>query len=197
MALNSPDSPESSNPRRMRLNEILTNFLETSRCEWSSSLCDGWAACPNEPINQTKTNMKTCFHTLGAVVLATSLSFGQDKPAKPQGPGQGGQHGPGQGGHPKPEEIFAKLDADGDGNVTLEEFKKGPKAQEDPAKAEEIFKKIDANSDGNITLEEFKAHRPPPHGPGKGGPGKGGPGKGGPGKDGPPQGGGDAPPPAE
>lgn len=114
------------------------------------------------------------------MVLATSLSFAADKPAGPP-------RGPGQGGHPKPEEIFKKLDADGDGNVTLEEFKKSPRAKENPEKAEEIFKKIDANSDGNITLEEFKAHRPPPHPPGKGGPGKGGK----------PKEGDDAPPPAE
>lgn len=117
------------------------------------------------------------------MALATSLAFAQDKPA---GPG-----GPGKQGRPNPEEIFIKLDVDGDGNVTLEEFKQGPRQQEDPAKAEEIFKKIDTNLDGSITLEEFKAHRPP-HGPGKRGQGKRGPGKGGPGKGGP-----EAPPAAE
>lgn len=106
------------------------------------------------------------------MVLATSLGFAQDKPARPEGPGKQGR--------PNPEEIFIKLDMDGDWNITLEEFKKGPKAQEDPAKAEEIFKKIDTSADGNITLEEFKAHRPP-HRPGKRGPGKGGSGRDGPG----------------
>ena len=116
--------------------------------------------------------MKTCFNTLSVMALATSLSFAADKPKGPP-------HGPGKDGHPKPEMIFAKLDANGDKAITLDEFKKGPKAKEHPEKAEEIFKKIDANSDGNITLEEFKAHRPPPHPPGKGGPGKGGAPKGG------------------
>lgn len=111
--------------------------------------------------------MKTTLYTLGAMVLATSLSFAKDAP--------GGSGGPGKKERPNPEEVFTKLDIDADGNITLEEFKKGPKAQGDPAKAEEIFKKIDINSDGNVTIEEFKAHRPP-HGPGKGGPGKGGPG---------------------
>lgn len=122
--------------------------------------------------------MKTSLYILSAMVLATSLSFAQDKPEGPDGPGKPGR--------PKPEEVFTKLDVDGDGNVTLEEFKQGPKAQENPEKAEEIFKKIDADANGNITLKEFKAHRPP-HGPGKKGPGKRGPGKGGPG----------APPPVE
>jgi hypothetical protein len=120
--------------------------------------------------------MKTRLYTISALVLATSLAFAQDKPA---GPG-----GPGKQGRPNPEEIFIKLDVDGDGNVTLEEFKKGPKQQEDPAKAEEIFTKIDTSADGNISLEEFKSHRPA-HGPGKRGQGKGGPGKGGQGKGGP------------
>jgi hypothetical protein len=86
--------------------------------------------------------------------------------------------GPGKGKRPNPEEIFKKLDADADGSMTLDEFKKSPMAQKDEAKAEEIYKKIDANSDGSVTLEEFKAHRPPHRPGGPGGPGKGGKGKG-------------------
>lgn len=120
--------------------------------------------------------MKTCIHTLSALVIAASLSFAQDGPKGPGGPGgPGGPDGPGKGNRPNPEEIFKKLDADADGSVTLDEFKKSPRAQKDEAKAEEIYKKIDTNSDGSVTLEEFKAHRPPhrPGGPGKGGKGKG------------------------
>lgn len=112
--------------------------------------------------------MKTVLHTLSVLAIATSLSFAQ-------GP-QKGPGGEGRPPHPEPEKIFAKLDADADGNVTLEEFKQSPRAQEDPAKAEEVFAKIDTSADGNITIEEFKAHRPP-HRPGKGGKG---------GNDGPP-----------
>lgn len=108
--------------------------------------------------------MKTCIYTLSAMVIAASLSLAQDGP-----------DGPGKGKRPNPEEIFKKLDADADGSVTLDEFKKSPKGQKDEAKAEEIYKKVDANSDGSVTLEEFKAHRPPHHpgGPGKGGKRKG------------------------
>ncbi len=119
--------------------------------------------------------MKTIQYTLSIMAIATSLSFAQGPPER-----AGRPDGQGKPPRPEPGKIFAKLDADSDGNVTLEEFKKSPRAQENPTKAEEIFAKIDADSDGNITLEEFKAHRPPHGGPGKGGPGKNRPGKGGP-----------------
>jgi hypothetical protein len=65
----------------------------------------------------------------------------------------------------KPEDVFKKLDADNSGDISLAEFKAGPRAQKHPEKAEEFYKKIDANSDGKVTLEEFKAGRPD-HGPG-------------------------------
>lgn len=123
--------------------------------------------------------MKTCIYTLSAMAIATSLSFAQDGPKGPGGPG--GPDGSGKGKRPNPEEIFKKLDADADGSMTLDEFKKSPIGQKDEAKAEEIYKKIDANSDQKVTLEEFKTHRPPhrPRGPGgPGGPGEGGKGKG-------------------
>lgn len=115
---------------------------------------------PGRTHTSKHTTMKTCFYTLGAMVLATSISFSEEKPA---GPG-----GPDKGKHPKPEQMFAKLDADSNGSISLDEFKNSPRGQKNPAKAEEIFKKIDADSSGGITLEEFKAHKPA-HGPGKGG----------------------------
>jgi len=107
--------------------------------------------------------MKIRICTLSALALATSLSFAQDKPAAPhQGPG-------GAGKHPQlsPEERFKKLDTNGDGSLTLDEFKAGPMG-----KHEDIFKKMDANSDGKVTLEEYKAFRPQ-HAPGA--PGKAAP----------------------
>ena len=134
--------------------------------------------------------------TLSALAIAATLSIAQDKP---QGGGEGkGPGGPGgKGPRPAPEEVFKKLDTDGNGGISLEEFlaKKPPQdkgcqggqadkgnkdgqADKGPRPSrEEIFKKIDADGDGSITLEEFKAHKPPHR---KGGPGgKGGPGNGG------------------
>ena len=129
----------------------------------------GWhSAFPAQQTKENTTTMKATITLLSAMALAASLSFGQDKPAEhPKRPGGPG----GEGKRPSPEEIFKKLDTTADGNLTLEEFKAGPRAQKDPAKAEEIFKKIDTDNSGGISLEEFKAHKPPHHG----GPGKGGP----------------------
>jgi hypothetical protein len=106
--------------------------------------------------------MKRTLMTLSALAFASTLALADDKPAPPPPP---------PGGRPNPEEIFKKLDTNGDGSISLEEFKAGPRAQKDPAKAEEAFKKMDTNGDGKVTLEEFKAgHHGPPGGPG--GPGK-------------------------
>ncbi len=44
--------------------------------------------------------------------------------------------------------IFALMDSDGDGTVSLQEFQ---------AAHERIFKAMDANKDGRLTLEEMQA----------------------------------------
>jgi hypothetical protein len=55
-----------------------------------------------------------------------------------------------------PEAQFAKLDANSDKKLSLEEFK-GKRTGEKADKAGEQFKKLDKDSDGFLTLEEFKA----------------------------------------
>ncbi len=130
--------------------------------------------------------MKKLITTLSVLALASALSIAEDKPA---GPPPGGKDGGPGDKHPKPEEVFKKLDTNHDGSLSLEEFKAGPKAKQDPAKAEEIFKKMDKGGDGKVTLEEFKqAHHPPHDGPG--GPGGDKKGPGGPPHKGPGDGGG-------
>jgi len=44
--------------------------------------------------------------------------------------------------------LFALMDSDGDGTITLQEFQ---------AAHERIFKAMDANKDGRLTLDEIKA----------------------------------------
>jgi Ca2+-binding EF-hand superfamily protein len=53
-----------------------------------------------------------------------------------------------------PEEQFKKMDKDGDGKLTLEEFV-GKRTGEKADKAKETFTKKDKDADGKLTLEEF------------------------------------------
>ena len=52
-----------------------------------------------------------------------------------------------------PERQFRKADRNGDGKVTLEEFK----GKGDNTKREKAFRKRDNNGDGALSLEEFTA----------------------------------------
>ena len=74
------------------------------------------------------------------MAIAASFTFGQDAPKGPKGP---------RGDRPSPEKIFQKLDADGDGNLTLVEFKASPRAQKNEEMATKIFSKIDADNSGD------------------------------------------------
>ena len=64
--------------------------------------------------------------------------------------------------HLTPEATLAALDTDKSGDISLAEFKAGPRGQKDPAKAEASYKKLDTNGDGKVTLEELKAHEKKP-----------------------------------
>ena len=74
---------------------------------------------------------------------------------------EGGMMGPGMmgGGAMGPPPVmlrimFALIDADSDGNVSLQEFQ---------AAHERIFKAMDTNKDGKLTLEEMQAFFRPQH----------------------------------
>ncbi len=67
------------------------------------------------------------------------------------GPDMMGHHMMGQPGTTSPlmmRMIFALMDSDGDGTLSLQEFQ---------AAHERIFKAMDANKDGKLTLEEMQA----------------------------------------
>jgi hypothetical protein len=89
---------------------------------------------------------------LAGMAVATTANAGEHK----GGEGKGG----GPGGHA---ERFAKADANGDGKLSLDEFKTFAKGGEADAK----FTAADTDKDGFLTKEELKAAHA------KGGPGKG------------------------
>jgi arylsulfatase A-like enzyme len=60
----------------------------------------------------------------------------------------------------KREAAFKEFDTSGDGQVTLAEFKAGPKSWTAGGDPEEVFKRIDADTSGGFSLAEFKAHVP-------------------------------------
>jgi len=53
------------------------------------------------------------------------------------------------------EDVFKKLDKNGDGKVTLDEFRAFPGIKDKEAAAR-AFKKADANKDGSLSLDEFR-----------------------------------------
>jgi len=58
---------------------------------------------------------------------------------------------------PNPEEMFKRLDKDGNGSISKEEYMASPQAKKDEAKAAERFGKLDKNGDGSLSKEEFAA----------------------------------------
>ncbi len=94
-------------------------------------------------------------------------SQGQD-----QGKGKGKGQDRGQGKRPDFESLFKRADANNDGKLSQDEFKKlpmfggGKNAAKGESKgkgqgrgrdmADAIFKKLDTDNDGSISLDEFK-----------------------------------------
>lgn len=68
---------------------------------------------------------------------------------------------------PTAEQTFKQMDADGDGKVTKDEFKKyvegnermAKQAKDNPDFIDNTFKRMDADGDGKVTLDEYKKYR--------------------------------------
>ena len=68
----------------------------------------------------------------------------------------------GEEGEKKPasaEKLFKQRDQDGDGFLSLEEFKSVIKKEEMKEQADKWFKNRDKNDDGKLSFEEFEAGR--------------------------------------
>lgn len=105
------------------------------------------------------------FASLTAFALFAGSALAEDKPAEKK-PGDGKRPAKGKfdgkGKGPIGEGMFKRLDADSDGKVSKDEFKKladlgpGGKLKEKPELLDRIFNRLDANGDGSISAEEFK-----------------------------------------
>jgi len=124
------------------------------------------------------------FASLTAFALFAGSALAEDKPGEKK-PGDGKRPAKGKfdgkGKGPLGEGMFKRLDADSDGKVSKDEFKKladagpGGKLKDNPELLDRIFSRLDANGDGSISAEEFKKFG---EGKGKGGkPGEGKPGQ--------------------
>jgi hypothetical protein len=89
--------------------------------------------------------MRYRIYTAALLGLAALFGLSGCKPPPPGGDMQG----------PPP---FKTLDLNGDGRLTLEEFKSHAIPRGDH---QDVFKMIDANGDGVVTEDEFTNHRPP------------------------------------
>lgn len=101
--------------------------------------------------------MKTKLIILAALSSGLTILPAQNTPVPPPPPGEGGNPsapgGPPQGAFdPKArfEEAFKKIDSNGDGKVTKEEFIEFSKKE-----AEERFVKMDASGSGSLTKEQL------------------------------------------
>ncbi|HEY3900324.1 MAG TPA: EF-hand domain-containing protein [Chthoniobacter sp.] len=101
--------------------------------------------------------MKSITSILAVLALGTTLAIADDaktEPATTTTPATTTSGKP----HADPAEMFKKLDTNGDGKLTLEEYLASKHAQKDPDKAKAAFQKKDKGNKGYLTLEEFAGH---------------------------------------
>jgi len=63
----------------------------------------------------------------------------------------------GKRGNFDPEAVFKKLDTNGDGFLSKDEYLAGPAGKRNKEEAEKRYAKMDTKGDGKVTLEEFKS----------------------------------------
>jgi hypothetical protein len=110
-------------------------------------------------------SMITCLAAgVAALALAVAPVRADDDKPKPGRPGAtkpgDGKPGAGQPGRRgNPEQMFKRLDTDGDGKLSAEEFKKiaeRGQGRVTTEMADRMFTRLDKNKDGSLTLDELK-----------------------------------------
>lgn len=98
--------------------------------------------------------------TIGCLALGVTAVVAEESAPKVDAPPAKPQMAP-----PSPEQMIKKLDKDGNGAISMEEFKAGKMAKAHPEKADERFKAIDKDGNGSLSKEELEAHKPKPPSP--------------------------------
>ena len=118
----------------------------------------------NHPNSNIMKFLKYLTITALAAAMTSTAAFAQDEGGKKEKDGKKPKGG-------NMEERFAKMDADSDGEVTMDELKAGLKK---PEMAEKMLKAKDTDGNGSLSKDEFTAKRAGGKGKGEGkGKGKG------------------------
>jgi Ca2+-binding EF-hand superfamily protein len=99
----------------------------------------------------------TTFSLLAAFSIASTVHAEEQSSAYQTEPNQMDQK---QGKKPHKRPVFSDLDLDGNGSITLEEFKQHKVPH---GRHEKAFGHIDSNGDSLISEEELTNHKPPRH----------------------------------
>jgi len=87
--------------------------------------------------------MKTNSILAALAVLPVAMAFAADQPANPPKPKR------------DPAQVFKVTDQNGDGTISLDEYRASTVGHVDPSRVEDLFKKKDSDGDGKLTLAEF------------------------------------------
>jgi hypothetical protein len=89
--------------------------------------------------------------------ILDKLKGKSDKPGGKSG-SKSDKSGGKPGGGASAEQMFKKLDRNGDGFISLDEWMASPLAKADKGKAKKMFSAADTDDDGKVSPEEFKAY---------------------------------------
>jgi Ca2+-binding EF-hand superfamily protein len=86
----------------------------------------------------TRLMMKSSLTLVALFCSGTLVAFAEEAPAKIS-----------------QEQVFKNFDANGDGAVSLSEYKTGMAGNMSPIRVEKVFKEKDRNNDGKLNIEEL------------------------------------------